>query len=304
MGKMIDALHALLIEYEKGLPKKAATPYVMAIQGGRIQKANKKSLNAKGKEHPTKDETCHHYKEVGHWKRNCPTYLAKLIKNNKLVGTAILSDIFVIELYSFPTKSGVYDTSCGTHICNPKHGLRRTLKALRSDRGDGYISQEFKDYLKACEFVQQLTPSYTPQLKSAVRILNMVPTKKVDKTPYELWIPKETMGYYFYFPPESKIVVARYTELLEKNIISQEINGRAIEIQDEDTSPSENTSEILMEFEGFKPPQEELILVRRIRLHFERKRSTLEKLQNKVLLKCLLHKLNNIAALEAAMEVV
>ncbi|GJU44782.1 hypothetical protein Tco_1202048 [Tanacetum coccineum] len=42
-------LHALLIEYEKGLPKKAATPQVMVIQGGRIQKANKKSLNAKGK---------------------------------------------------------------------------------------------------------------------------------------------------------------------------------------------------------------------------------------------------------------
>nr|GEW34618.1 hypothetical protein [Tanacetum cinerariifolium] len=43
----IGELHALLIEYEKGLPKKAATPQVMAIQSGRIQKANKKSLNAK-----------------------------------------------------------------------------------------------------------------------------------------------------------------------------------------------------------------------------------------------------------------
>ncbi|GKA36002.1 hypothetical protein Tco_0722493 [Tanacetum coccineum] len=32
-----------------GLPKKAATPQVMAIQGGGIQKSNKKSLNAKGK---------------------------------------------------------------------------------------------------------------------------------------------------------------------------------------------------------------------------------------------------------------
>ncbi|GJS80437.1 putative reverse transcriptase domain-containing protein [Tanacetum coccineum] len=88
MGKTIGELHALLIEYEKGLPKKAATPQVMAIQGGRIQKANKKSLNAKGKgkgkgkgkdkpvyipkpknskpsakEHPTKNDACHHYKE-------------------------------------------------------------------------------------------------------------------------------------------------------------------------------------------------------------------------------------------------
>ncbi|GJS28341.1 retrotransposon protein, putative, ty1-copia subclass [Tanacetum coccineum] len=105
-------------------------------------------------------------------------------------------------------------------------------------------------------------------LESTTRILNMVPTKKVDKTPYELWYgkvpnmsylkvwgcetlmkrdtldklqqrsvkcifiryPKETMGYYFYFPPENKIVVA---------------------------------SEIPMEVEGFEPPQEEVILVRR-----------------------------------------
>ncbi|GKA31987.1 retrotransposon protein, putative, ty1-copia subclass [Tanacetum coccineum] len=61
-------------------------------------------------------------------------------------------------------------------------------------------------------------------LESATHILNMVPTKRFDKTPYELWYgkvlnlsylkvwggyPKETIGYYFYFPPENKIFVAR-----------------------------------------------------------------------------------------------
>ncbi|GJX98295.1 retrotransposon protein, putative, ty1-copia subclass [Tanacetum coccineum] len=191
-------------------------------------------------------------------------------------------------------------------------------KAHRSDREREYISQEFKDYLKACGIVQQLTPPYTPQLSgvsemrnrtlldivrsmmnlitlslsfwdyaldSAACILNMVPTKKVDKTSYELWYgkvlnlsylkvwgcealvkqdmpdklqqisvkcifigyPKEKMGFYFYFPPENKIVVARYAEFLEKNLISQEVSGRAVElkeIQDEDTSPFKNTSEI------------------------------------------------------------
>ncbi|GJY16778.1 hypothetical protein Tco_0387200 [Tanacetum coccineum] len=91
MGKTIGELHAMLIEYEKGLPKKADTPQVMMIKGGKIQKSKKKSLNAKGKgkangkgndkqvyipkpknpkpsakEHPAKDDTCHHYKEVGH----------------------------------------------------------------------------------------------------------------------------------------------------------------------------------------------------------------------------------------------
>nr|GFB16853.1 zinc finger, CCHC-type [Tanacetum cinerariifolium] len=49
MGKMIGELHDMLIEYEKDLPKKAETPQVMMIKGGKIQKANKKSLKAKVK---------------------------------------------------------------------------------------------------------------------------------------------------------------------------------------------------------------------------------------------------------------
>nr|GEU30561.1 hypothetical protein [Tanacetum cinerariifolium] len=65
----------------------AATPQVMVIQDGRIQKANKKSLNAKGKEHPTKDDTFHHCKKVGHWKRNYHVSLLELIKKKKQVGT-------------------------------------------------------------------------------------------------------------------------------------------------------------------------------------------------------------------------
>ncbi|GKE07530.1 hypothetical protein Tco_1399548 [Tanacetum coccineum] len=74
------------------------------------------------------------------------------------------------------------------------------------------------------------------------------------------------MCYYFDFPPKNKIVVARYVKFLEKNLISQEVSGRAIEleeIQDEDTSPSKITSEIPMGVEGFEPPQEELIPVHR-----------------------------------------
>ncbi|GJX58823.1 hypothetical protein Tco_0290213 [Tanacetum coccineum] len=88
MGKTIGEIHAMLIEYEKGLPKKVETPQVMMIKSGKIQKANKKSLNAKGKnkvngkgkdkkvyipkpnnpkptakERPAKDDACHHCKE-------------------------------------------------------------------------------------------------------------------------------------------------------------------------------------------------------------------------------------------------
>nr|GEU47207.1 hypothetical protein [Tanacetum cinerariifolium] len=63
---------------------------------------------------------------------------------------------------------------------------------------------------------------------------------KKAETPQVMMIkgyPKETMGYYFSFPPENKIVVARYVEFFEKNLITQEV-------------------------EGFEPPQEEVIPIR------------------------------------------
>ncbi|GJS74897.1 retrotransposon protein, putative, ty1-copia subclass [Tanacetum coccineum] len=152
MGKTIGELHAMLIEYEKGLPKKAKTPQVMMIKSGKIQKANKKSLKAKGKgkvngkgkdkqvyipkpknpkptakEHPTKNDTCDHCKEVGHWKRNCPVYLAEFLKKEQ-VGTASSSGVFIIELFAFPNKSWVYDTGCGTHIFITKQGFKEARK--------------------------------------------------------------------------------------------------------------------------------------------------------------------------------
>ncbi|GKG17977.1 retrotransposon protein, putative, ty1-copia subclass, partial [Tanacetum coccineum] len=55
-------------------------------------------------------------------------------------------------------------------------------------------------------------------------------------------------------------------KFFEKILITQEVSGMAIdlnEIQDEDTSLFENTSKIPMKVEGFKPPQEEVISIRR-----------------------------------------
>nr|GEU40790.1 zinc finger, CCHC-type [Tanacetum cinerariifolium] len=338
MEKTIGELHAKLIEYEKGLPKKAETPKVMMIKGGKIQKSNKKSLKAKGKgktngkgkdkqvcipkpknpklaakEHPAKDDTCHHCKEEGHSKRNCPAYLAELIKKKKQVGTASSSDIFVIELFYFPSKSWVYDTSCGTLICNTQHGLRGSqhnldptylwrchLAHISKQRIEKLQHEGILKSLDDESFVQCVScllgkmtrKSFPHRLKRATDLLGIkhtdvcgplrhvsrqesaISTKKIDKTSYELWyekVPnlsylKETMGYYFYFPSENKIVVARYAEFFEKNLITQEVSGRAIdleEIQDEDTSPSEITSKILIEVKGFEPPQKEVIPIRR-----------------------------------------
>ncbi|GJX53248.1 retrotransposon protein, putative, ty1-copia subclass [Tanacetum coccineum] len=97
MGKTVGELHAMLIEYAKGLPKKDETPQVMMIKGGG-------SL------------------EEG------PVYLAELLKKKKQVGSASSSGIFTIELFSSLNKSWVYDTGCGTHVCITKQGFREISK--------------------------------------------------------------------------------------------------------------------------------------------------------------------------------
>ncbi|GKF59670.1 hypothetical protein Tco_0176456, partial [Tanacetum coccineum] len=89
-------------------------------------------------------------------------------------------------------------------------------------------------------------------LESAARILNMVPTKKVDKTPYEVWhgqapklIPKGNNGIFFLLPMENKVFVARNAKFLENSLIAQEASGSLDDleiIQEEDTHPSIDTS--------------------------------------------------------------
>ncbi|GJZ60480.1 hypothetical protein Tco_0616296, partial [Tanacetum coccineum] len=64
---------------------------------------------------------------MGHWRRNCPSYHAELMKR-KNASIASTSGIFIIELYAFPNKTWVYDTGCGIHICNTSQGLRGSMK--------------------------------------------------------------------------------------------------------------------------------------------------------------------------------
>ncbi|GKD37818.1 retrotransposon protein, putative, ty1-copia subclass, partial [Tanacetum coccineum] len=159
MGKTVNELHAMLKLHEETLPKKVAAHALYAIRAGKVQKNKNKKLSkaAKGvhgkgkgkksyvnvepsyapkpknlpppkKDNPAKDAICHHCGEVGHWRRNCPTYLTELLKKKQLAQGASTSGIFTIELYSFPSTSWVYDTGCGTHICNTTQGLRGSKK--------------------------------------------------------------------------------------------------------------------------------------------------------------------------------
>nr|GEU74306.1 hypothetical protein [Tanacetum cinerariifolium] len=80
------------------------------------------------KENPTKDSICHECGEIGHRKRNCPQYLAELMKKKKNTASgAGGSGIFVIEINTILNISWIYDIGSGTHICNttaiPRDGI-------------------------------------------------------------------------------------------------------------------------------------------------------------------------------------
>nr|GEZ19849.1 hypothetical protein [Tanacetum cinerariifolium] len=152
----VNELHAMLKLHEQTLPKSNA-PALNAIRAGKVQKGNKhkksqSQIAAKGqnrrkgknkqayapkpkippppkRKNPAKDSICHECREIGHWKRNCPQYLAELLKKRKNAASgAGGSGIFVIELNTILNRSWIYDTGCGTHICNTTQGLRASRK--------------------------------------------------------------------------------------------------------------------------------------------------------------------------------
>ncbi|GJS55786.1 zinc finger, CCHC-type containing protein [Tanacetum coccineum] len=128
-GRTVNELHwPCLSCMKESLPKERANPHFKQYEQERVQKNQKnkphkavpfapkpKTPPPPKKDNPAKDAICHQCGEVGHWRRNCPVYLTELMKKKKLPQGASASGIFTIELYSFPSKSWIYDTGCGTH---------------------------------------------------------------------------------------------------------------------------------------------------------------------------------------------
>ncbi|GKB83749.1 hypothetical protein Tco_0950644 [Tanacetum coccineum] len=175
------------------------------------------------------------------------------------------------------------------HTDEVENQLGKTNKSLHSDRGGEYMSQEFLDHLKEHVIIAHRNPPYTPQhnevskrrnrtlldivrfmmsqttlpksfwdyaLECAARILNMVPTKKVEKIPYEVWhgqAPK--LSYLKVWGCEAVVkrdtltkpdkLEPRYVKCIFNSLITQEASGSLEDleiIQKEDTQPSIDTS--------------------------------------------------------------
>ncbi|GJQ94589.1 hypothetical protein Tco_0005728 [Tanacetum coccineum] len=231
MRKTIAELHAMLKLHEKGIPKKAVTLAMLAIREGKIQKDNKKPRGAKGKDkgknklaydpkpknpsppkgdNPAKDSVCHHYKEVSHWRRNYTSYQA-MLKKRKNASVASTLGIFTIELSDFPNKTWVYDTGCGTHICNILQGLRESKK-LKYRALSLYMGNRMRAAVKAIASFYLILPSgliivldnchFTPSItRGVVSISRLVNNSYIHTfTNYGISVSKDNVFYFNAIP--------------------------------------------------------------------------------------------------------
>nr|GEU36658.1 zinc finger, CCHC-type [Tanacetum cinerariifolium] len=131
MGKTINELHAMLKLHEQTLPKNNA-PALHAIRASKVQKVNKHKkpqpkMAAWGQNHGKgKNKLAYAPKPKIPLppKREDPT---KDSIYHESLGAGGLA-IFVIELNTILNRSWIYDTGCGTHICNTMQGLRASRK--------------------------------------------------------------------------------------------------------------------------------------------------------------------------------
>ncbi|KAL0373376.1 UNVERIFIED_CONTAM: putative mitochondrial protein [Sesamum radiatum] len=156
----------------------------------------------------------------------------------------------------------------------------RKIKALRSDRGGEYLSGEFIDYLKENGILSQWTPTGTPQLnrvaerrnrtlldmvrsmmsftelppsfwghalETAVKLLNISPSKSIPQTPYEIWHGK---------PASYKYLRVWGSPAYVKRLVGDKLDSSLVcAVFLEKSFPSDNQrDEVLIEESSGKPP--------------------------------------------------
>nr|GEU78788.1 zinc finger, CCHC-type [Tanacetum cinerariifolium] len=292
IGKAIAELHAMLKLHEKGIPKKAETPDVLAIREGKIQKDKKKPQGAKGKDkgknklayapkpkippppkrdNLAKDFVCHYCKEG--------LRESEKLKHGALslyVGNGMCATIEAIGSFDLVLPSGLmivldkchYAPTISRGVVLISHLVNNSYIHTFTNYGI-FVSKDNVFY-----FIAIPHDGHEKALKfSCLRVWGCEALVKQD-TPNKLdprsikcifvGYPKETTGYYFYYPLENMIFVARNAEFFENSLMVQEASGsrRLLEssrsdeglelIQKEDTQPFKNTSKVRNEVTPIK----------------------------------------------------
>ncbi|KAK4383398.1 Retrovirus-related Pol polyprotein from transposon RE2 [Sesamum angolense] len=133
------------------------------------------------------NDICAHYREKGHWKRDCP---------------------------KLPPKQGAIKKQKAKikRLVDSKSLEIDNLDNLPAYQGREYLSGEFLYYLKENGIVSHWTPPGMPQLNGVEERRNRTLSDIVRFIGY----PKETAGYYFYGPSEQNVFDLRNAVFLER----------------------------------------------------------------------------------------
>ena len=104
------------------------------VKKGNFKKNGKQVVTPvkKPKAGPKPETECFYYKGTGHWKRNCPKYLA--YKKDGKVNKGIF-DIHIIDVYftSVRNNPSVFDTGLVAKSSNSKHKLQNEQRLVKGE---------------------------------------------------------------------------------------------------------------------------------------------------------------------------
>ncbi|KAI3680369.1 hypothetical protein L2E82_50354 [Cichorium intybus] len=302
-------LHRMLRTAEDGMKGKSVllvNPPVLAIGSGKGKKRkgppkqnrrekthvgtsnNAPRAKSFGIPHITnpKEADCFYCKEKGHWKRSCPRYLQD-IKDGKVKPSQGLEESRELEHGRLNLVMGNTKTSPVTKIgvyrlhCRLGHINKKRIAQLQRDGVLESFDLGSDDVCESCLLGKMTKSPFKGSFEreTAAHILNLVPTKKVAKTPHEMWTgkvpslahikvwgceafvrrethdkiakrsercffigyPKQSFGYLFYRPSEDVVFVARRGFFRERELISKEDSGSTIDLEEIQETPDEPT---------------------------------------------------------------
>nr|GEU98549.1 retrotransposon protein, putative, Ty1-copia subclass [Tanacetum cinerariifolium] len=187
--------------------------------------------------------------------------------------TARSNGIYEIDMHDLvPNVNSIYNVSTKrakhnfdyTYLwnCRLDHISKKRIEKLQQEGLLRSTDDESFDQSVSCLSGKMTRKSFPHRLERATDLFEIVHNDVCGPLRH---VSRQGASYFSTFTDDYSLF-ARYAEFFEKNLITQKVSGRAVdleEIQDEDTSPYEITSEIPMEVEGFELPQEEVILIRR-----------------------------------------
>nr|GEV85074.1 retrotransposon protein, putative, Ty1-copia subclass [Tanacetum cinerariifolium] len=172
--KTVNELHAMLKLHEQTLPKSNA-PALNAIRAGKVQKA---------------------VEAIGAFYLCLLSGLEIVLNNCHYAPSITRGVIFVSRLYEDGFVNRFVDNTIQVSRNNvvyfsvvPRDGHLKNVSLVCLERWQGNLTHiKCKDMVRSMMSQTTLPKSFWDYaLETAARILNMVPTKKVEKTPYEVW---------------------------------------------------------------------------------------------------------------------